>query len=177
MAVFLLEGDVCTSGFGYHDEVAKVEKVALDLCKDGQELFGNDEHLCPAVVEVVLVILGCQHGVDGDGDGADLHGAPENGIELGYVQHDHQDPVVYCYADLAESVGGLIGHFLHVVVSVVPVFRVHGRFMAPSLADVAIHEIIGCVEKVKWCSSCHVFSFCYMGEGGVPPVSRPATNI
>ncbi len=118
------------------------------ICADDRDqLLRNHQHARPAVVEVILVVVGREHGVDGNGHGADLDGAPEDRIELRDIEHQDQDPVVHAHAQLPEGVCRLVYHLLYVVVRVVSVLRVDGYLVAPSLSYVPIDEVVCCVEE------------------------------
>ncbi len=80
--------------FRYDDHIPQVREVPLDLRDHGDKLLGDDEHARVAVVEIVFIIVGSKHRVDGNGHRAYLDRAPEDRVELRHVEHQHKDAVV-----------------------------------------------------------------------------------
>ncbi len=71
----------------------QVKEFGADLSQIGSYALVHDECLCPAIIEIVQIVLRHGHGTDWDGYGTDFHSTQVAGQKLGAVRKANHDSV------------------------------------------------------------------------------------
>ncbi len=90
-----------------HD-VPQVRGVLQDRPRLRHERLGDDRDRRAAVVQEVEVVVGAQHGVDGDGDRPDLDRAEERPQEGRRVEQETEDALLRPHAQVEQRVAGAV---------------------------------------------------------------------
>lgn len=133
----------------YDDDVAQV----LEFCQDWLYLRperGMDEEGARAtVIEHVDVVIGAQHGIDGNGDGSYFDGAKEGCGELRGVEQQERDALFHLNTQVEEAIAGTVAEFRDLGVRVGRSLVQDGGFGTSSLVQVAIQES-SCSVELFW---------------------------
>ena len=135
-----VEADLLARGLPGHHDVPEVPRLRERGPGLDQERLGDDGDGGAAVVEEVEIVLAPHHGVDGNGDGADLDRAPEGGEELGRVEQQAEDALLALDAQLQEGVARPVHQLLEAGVGERAVLVVEGDPIAAPFLDMPVDE-------------------------------------
>ena len=109
----------------------------------------DEEGARAAVIEHVDVVIGAQHGIDGDGDGSYFDGAKEGCGELRGVEQQKRDALFHLNTQVEETIADAVTEFGDLGVRVGRSLIKDGGFSASTLEQAAIQEG-GCSVEMFW---------------------------
>src|SRR5205823_2538720 len=109
----------------------------------------DEEGARAAVIEHVYVVIGAQHGIDGDGDGSYFDGAKESRGELWGVEQQECHALFHLNAQVEEAIADTVTEFCDLGVRVGRSLVKDGGFNTSSLEQVAIQKG-GCNVELFW---------------------------
>jgi len=115
----------------------------------GEKVSMDDQHGCPAVGQVVTVVIRRGQGIHGHGNGPDSHGPEKDRDELGAIREEKHDALFHLDPEGQEGMGDPRHLLRQLAIANLPVSKADGDPLPPPRPQMVVEEAGRHVERLR----------------------------